>query len=32
MAQALIDDLVLVSNEEPFDRVQHEGQSVKRHW
>ena len=32
MAQSLIDDLVLVSNEEPFDRVRHEGRGVKRLW
>ena len=32
MAQSLIDDLVLVSNEEPFDRIRHEGQGMKRLW
>ena len=32
MAQSLLDDLVLVSNEEPFDRVRHEGRGVKRLW
>lgn len=32
MAQTLIDDLVLVSNEEPFDRVQNEGRRVERLW
>ena len=32
MAQSLLDDLVLVSNEETFDRVQHEGRGVQRVW
>ena len=32
MAQSLTDDLVLVSNEEPFDRVRHQGRGVKRLW
>lgn len=32
MAQSLIDGLVLVSNEEPFDRVRHEGRGVQRLW
>ena len=32
MAQSLLDDLVLVSNEEPFDRVRHKGRGVKRLW
>ena len=32
MAQSLTDDLVLVSNEEPFDRVRHEGRGVQRLW
>lgn len=32
MAQALLDDLVLVSNEKPFDDVRHEGRSVRRLW
>ena len=32
MAQSLIDDFVLVSNEELFDRVQHQGTNVRRLW
>ena len=32
MAQSLIDNLLLVSNEARFDRVNHKGQGVRRLW
>jgi PIN domain nuclease of toxin-antitoxin system len=32
MAQALLDDLLLVSNEDRFDHVAHRGRAVRRLW